>query len=99
MNVNIERYLSAGTLADLKRALIFKPSNRSLRLVRIPVEEFNSVMDKIIPQNKYLPFRPVIFDNIPVDMTESALPECILVADDDTNIIKQDRKEIEIGVN
>jgi hypothetical protein len=99
MNINVEKYLSAGTLKDLKRALQFKPSNRQLRLVRIPVEEFSGVMNKILTtSNNYMPFRPVIFDNIPIDMTESLIPECVIIADDNTNLIKQDKKEIEIGV-
>jgi hypothetical protein len=96
MNINIEKYLSPGTLIDLKRALSFKPSNRSLRLVRIPVEEFNIAIGKALMRNPYLPFTPVIFNNIPVDMTESLLPECVIIADDNTNLVKQDRKEIEI---
>ena len=98
MNINVEQYLTPGTLKDLKRALQFKPANRQLRLVRIPVEEFGDIMARVIAKNSFIPFRPVIFNNIPIDMTESLIPECVIIADDDTNLIKQDRKETEIGV-
>ena len=88
MNINIEQYLSPKILSDLKHSLQFKPDNRSLRLVRIPVMEFTKAIEKIVLKNKYMPFRPVIFNDIPVDMTEGELPECVLVADDNTNITR-----------
>jgi hypothetical protein len=88
MNINVEPYINPKILADLKHSLTFKPVNRKLRLVRIPVLEFASAMDKILSKNPHMPFRPVIFDNIPVDSTVSELPECVLVADDNTNITR-----------
>ncbi len=95
MNLNVESLLSPGTLNDLKRSLNFIPKGRSLRLVRIPALDFSVVMEKALVNNKYLPFRPVVFDNIPIDMTESLLPECILVADDNTNVSRIITKETE----
>lgn len=95
MNINIEQYLSQGTLIDLKKSLKFIPAGRRIALVRIPVEDFGSVMDKIC-KKIFIPFKPVIFGNIPVDMAENSLPECVLVADDDTNISKTAVKEIEL---
>jgi len=95
MNVNIEKYLSASTIRELQFALKSVPKGRSLRLARIPVLDFSDVMDKVLVQNKYMPFRPVIFNNIPVDMTTNSLPEFILVADDNTNIERSAIKETE----
>ena len=88
MNINIEQYISPKILADLKHSLQFKPDNRSLRLVRIPVLEFAKAIDKAVKANPFMPFRPVIFDNIPIDSTTGELPECVLVADDNTNITR-----------
>ena len=101
MNVNIEKYISPKILNDLKRALNFKPENRQLRLVRIPVLEFAGAIEKAVKVNPFMPFRPVIFNNIPVDSTEGVLPECVIVADDNTNISKTAIKETEFfkGVN
>ena len=96
MNVNIEKYLSAGTLKDLQFALKSIPKGRSLRLARIPVMDFNNAINKVVELNPYTPFRPVIFNNIPIDMTVNALPEFILVADDNTNIERTAIKETEI---
>lgn len=95
MNVNVEQYLSPGTLSDLKNALKSIPSGRKIRLVRIPAIDFFNIMEKITG-NTFMPFRPVIFDNIPIDMTESILPECVLVADDNTNISRTASKETEL---
>lgn len=95
MNVNIEKYLSEGTLKDLQFALKSIPTGRSLRLARIPVLDFSAAMEKAFVHNKYIPFRPVIFNNIPIDMTENALPEFIIVADDNTNISRTAIKETE----
>ena len=96
MNINVEPFLSPVTLNDIKKSLNFIPKGRSLRLVRIPVFDFSKVMDSILIKNKFIPFRPVIFNNIPVDMTDNLLPECIIVADDDTNISKTAIKETEL---
>lgn len=96
MNVNIEKYLSPGTLKDLQFALKSIPSGRSLRLARIPVDDFNKAISKVVELNPYTPFRPVIFNNIPIDMTINVLPEFIIVADDNTNIERSAIKEIEI---
>lgn len=95
MNVNVEHYLSPGTLSDLKNALKSIPSGRKLRLVRIPALDFFKIMEKITG-NCFVPFRPVVFDNIPIDMTESLLPECVIVADDNTNISRTIIKETEL---
>ena len=94
-NINIEQFLTPKILLDLKHSLQFKPNNRVLRLVRIPVLEFASAIDKAVKLNPYMPFRPVIFNGIPVDSTEGELPECILVADDNTNLARSGIKENE----
>ena len=96
MNVNIEKYLSSGTLKDLQFALKSIPAGRSLRLARIPVDDFNKAINKVVELNPYMPFKPVIFNNIPIDMTINVLPEFIIVADDNTNIERSAIKEIEI---
>jgi len=95
MNVNIEQYLSPVTMNDIRKSLNFIPKGRSLRLVKIPALDFGSAIDKAMKNNKYMPFRPIIFNNIPVDMTENILPECIIVSDDNTNISKTAIKETE----
>lgn len=95
MNVNVEKYLSQGTLKDLQFALKSIPAGRSLRLARIPVLDFSKAMDEAVKSNPFTPFRPVIFNNIPIDMTTNALPEFILVADDNTNIERSAVKETE----
>lgn len=101
MNINIEQFLTPTILNDLKKSLNHIPKNRSLRLVKIPVFEFHQAIEKAVKKVGYIPFRPVIFNNIPIDMTENILPECILVADDNTNISKTALKETEFskGVN
>lgn len=96
MNVNVERYLSPVIMNDIRKSLNFVPKGRSLRLVRIPVADFSKAMDKALELNKYMPFRPVILGNIPIDMTENVLPECVIVADDDTNISRTAVKETEL---
>lgn len=96
MNINVEKYLSPGTLKDLQYALKSVPTGRSLRLARIPALDFYDIMNKVVALNPYAPFRPVIFNNIPIDMTTNALPEFILVADDNTNIERSAIKETEI---
>ena len=96
MNINVEAYLPQSILTELRKALLSIPKGRSLRLVRIPVMDFSSAIEKVVKFNPYMPFRPVIFNNIPIDMTENAVPECILVADDNTNIERTSLKEIEL---
>ncbi len=95
MNVNMEKYLSPKTLLDLKHSLQFKPDNRQLRLVRVPVMEFAQAIEKAVKDCPFMPFRPVIFNNIPIDSTEGELPECVIVADDNTNLTRSGIKETE----
>ena len=95
MNINIERYLTPGTLKDIWSALRYIKDGRRLALVRIPALDFFAVMEKLTGTN-FMPFRPVIFNNIPVDMTDNTFPELVLVADDDTNISKTAIKETEL---
>ena len=95
MNVNIEAHLSPVIMNDIRKSLSFIPKGRSLRLVRIPVMDFNKAIEKVLKINPFVPFRPTVLNNIPVDMTENVLPECIIVADDNTNISKTAMKETE----
>ena len=98
MNINVEQFLSPVIMNDIRKSLNFIPKGRSLRLVRIPVIDFSKTMDKVMERNKYMPFRPVILNDIPIDMTENALPECVIVADDDTNISRTAIKETELFI-
>lgn len=95
MNINVERFMNPVALKDLWTALNTIPVGRSVRLARIPVVDYYDVIEKAVKQNPYLPFRPVIFNNIPIDMTTNTLPEFILVADDNTNIERTVIKETE----
>lgn len=98
MNINVEQFLSPVIMNDIRKSLNFIPKGRSLRLVRIPVTDFGRAMDKVLKHNKYIPFRPVILNDIPIDMTENVLPECVIVADDDTNISRTAIKETELFI-
>lgn len=96
MSINIEPYLKESIVKDLRNAVNYIPKGRRLRLVRIPVFDFNDAISAFFKKSEmYIPFRPVVLDNIPADMTENILPECILVADDNTNISKTMIKETE----
>lgn len=96
MPMNIEPYLKESIVRDLRNAVNHIPAGRKLRLVRIPVFDFNDAISAFFKKSgMYIPFRPVVLNNIPTDMTENILPECILVADDNTNISKTMIKETE----
>lgn len=94
MNVEIAEYLPQSIQTEVRKALNFIPKGRSLRLIRIPVFDFNEAISKICKKVGFVPFRPVLY-GIPIDMTENVLPEMILVADDDTNLTRSNSKETE----
>ena len=89
MNVEIAEYLPQSIQTEVRKALNFIPKGRSLRLIRIPVFDFNEAISKICKKVGFVLY------GIPIDMTENVLPEMILVADDDTNLTRSNSKETE----
>lgn len=62
------------------------PVGKKVRMYRVPVEEFNKAVQKITGGHcVFQPFRPTIL-GLPVDMSMRGVPECVCVADDDSNI-------------
>ena len=61
------------------------PPEKKVRLYRIPIDEFNKAVNSILIKHSFMPFRPILL-GLPVDMSERDVPECVCVADDDSNI-------------
>lgn len=96
---DVTEFLPETVQRDLRWAAGHVPAGRVLRLVRIPAEEFGRCIDKALAHfGAWMPMRPVVLGSIPIDMTAGPLPEAVLVADDDTNLVSQGgRAEKEIA--
>ena len=68
----------------------------SARLIRLPVDEFAKMVEKIMAYGYGLmPFQPMLFD-LPVDQTINVFPEIVVVHDDDTNGLVNVKTEMEV---
>lgn len=81
--VDIAPLMNPVVSAEIKAALK-RVSNGVVRMIRVPVEDFNQAVNKAVERNPFTPFSPVVF-GIPCDMTINVLPEIIVVHDDNTN--------------
>lgn len=85
--MDIDRWVGEGCKKDLAFVLS-GVRNGKVRLVRLPVAEFNEVIGKAIgSMGVPMPFQPKLL-GVPVDMTEREKPEVVVVYDDDTNAAK-----------
>lgn len=93
--IDISPYVSAGTIADII-AIQKRIAGGAVRLVRLPVEEFGKAIESVFKANPYMPFQPMI-RGIPVDQSTGQRPEVVVVYDDDTNVAKSVKSELEVG--
>lgn len=77
-------YISAAVYSEISHALK-KVHHGAARLIRLPVDEFNGMVSKIIERGyQWTPFQPMLC-GLPVDQSTGQLPEIVVVHDDDTN--------------
>lgn len=85
--IDIEQHFSEGVLAEIKTTLWMlkdKPHVR-VRLVRVPVMDFQPAVDATLRKIGCMPFLPTVFGYAcePVGVER---PTLVCVADDDTNL-------------
>jgi hypothetical protein len=83
IRIDISQFVSQKVMTDIVNALK-NVKHGVVRMIRIPVEDFIKACESVMRMNPFTPFSPV-FLNIPCDQTANALPEIIVVHDDNTN--------------
>ena len=93
--INAGPFLTETIHNEIRHALKQVHHGRA-RLVRLPVDEFAKMVEKIMAYGYGLmPFQPMLFD-LPVDQTINVFPEIVVVHDDDTNGLVNVKTEMEV---
>ena len=89
-------YLTATVYNEIRHALK-KVHHGVARLVRLPVDEFGSMVTRIMEHGyQFTPFQPMLC-GLPIDQTTGPLPEIVVVHDDDTNGVVNVKTETEVS--
>lgn len=94
----IDENLSSGTLADIRNGLSWVRDhhhNAKPRLVRIPVDDFQKAVGKIVTMMMQ-PFAPTVC-GLPCEPFERSRPAVVCVADDDTNLERESARTLEFS--
>ena len=98
MNATVDAgpFLTATVYNEIRHALK-KVHHGAARLIRLPVDEFNGMVGRIIERGyQWTPFQPMLC-GLPVDQSTGPLPEIVVVCDDDTNIAVNVMTETEVS--
>lgn len=95
-SVDIGPFITDTVFMEIRHALK-QVHHGAARLVRLPVDEFNAAIGKVIERGyAWQPFQPMI-GGLPVDMTAGTYPEIVVVHDDDTNGVVNTQTETEVS--
>ena len=93
--INAGPFLSETIHNEIQHALK-QVHHGQARLIRLPIEEFGSMVGKIMAYGYgMMPFQPMLF-GLPVDQTINVFPEIVVVHDDDTNGVVNTQTEMEV---